>query len=276
MARNEALESAIRFASRGVPVIPLKVRDKVPAGQLVPRGLLDGSADIDRIREWASRLTGCNFGLVTGVVFDVIDVDGDEGMAALATEMPVDAPTIDGPTVTTGKGAHVYVASSGSGNRARVLPGVDYRGHGGYVVCPGSIHPSGVTYRWKCGPDDPDFGRDAPIRPAPGWFATLLARRPRLAQAPAEKRNVSAYGRRALESEVGRVLLAPVGQRNDQLNRSAYALGQLVAGGAIDVDTVADALLVAAERIGLEMLETRQTIASGLRGGATQPRRVAS
>jgi hypothetical protein len=58
-------------------------------------------------------------------------------------------------TVSTPRpgGLHVYVRASGHGNRAGMLPGVDYRGLGGYVLAPPSQlddrddqHPG--TYAW--------------------------------------------------------------------------------------------------------------------------------
>jgi len=87
--------------------------------------------------------------------------------------------------------------------------------------------------------------------------------------------NASAYAKRALESEVGRVALAANGQRNHVLNRGAFALGQLVGVGALDVDEAVGALLTAARGAGLEEREARKTIASGLWSGAARPRRVA-
>jgi hypothetical protein len=75
-----------------------------------------------------------------------------------------------------------------------------------------------------------------------------------------------------LEGEAGKVVLAPVGQRNHTLNAAAFSLGQLIAGGVLDVDEVVSALLVAAERCGLPTAEARASIASGLRAGAAQPR----
>jgi hypothetical protein len=81
------------------------------------------------------------------------------------------------------------------------------------------------------------------------------------------------YGQGALERELGRLLMAPVGTRNSQLNRSAFALGQLIAGGELNFDLVAGQLYDAAVRIGLGDTEAKTTIASGLREGLKTPRR---
>jgi hypothetical protein len=85
-------------------------------------------------------------------------------------------------------------------------------------------------------------------------------------------RGTSRYGRRALEGEVGKILLAPEGTRNDQLNRSAFAIGQLVAGRALGVDEAYDALQLAALRCGLTATETAKTLDSGMASGMRTPR----
>jgi hypothetical protein len=275
MSAPVRLAAALGYASRGWPVLPCEPRGKRPFGRCVAHGSTEATTDPATIEKWWLAEPEANIGLRTGVAFDALDVDGDEGMAALAIEIPFDAPTVDGPTVTTGKGAHVYVAVTGLGNRTGILPGVDWRGKGGYVVALPSVHPSGAVYTWKCGEDDPAFGANAPIRPAPTWLLDLLKRRP--APAPftnGRPTNTSAYGRRALEAECGKLILAPKGQRNHTLNAAAFALGQLVGGSVLDVGEVVGALLTAAGRSGLSEVESRRTIASGLRSGVRSLRRV--
>ena len=278
MNASRHLEAVLEYADRGWPALPCEPRGKRPLGRLVPHGLKEASTDPAVIRKWWEVEPEANIGLATGIAFDVLDVDGDDGMRALSGALPLDAATLDGPTVTTGRGAHVYLAVTGIGNRAGLVPHVDFRGRGGYVIAPPSLHPSGTRYRWHLGEADPDFGANAPLQAAPRWLLDLLE--PALtpftprgsSNRPAQSRN--AYARRALESEVGRIALAEVGERNDVLNRAAFALGQLVAGRAIGVDEVIDSLLVAAERCGLELADARRTIASGLQSGARQPRRA--
>jgi hypothetical protein len=74
------------------------------------------------------------------------------------------------------------------------------------------------------------------------------------------------------------VRAAPPGTCNDTLNRAAFNLGQLVAGGLLEVEQVRAVLLaaaMAAPTTGHADRERRAeaTITSGLRGGAAKPRR---
>lgn len=84
----------------------------------------------------------------------------------------------------------------------------------------------------------------------------------------------SAYSTRALEGEAQRVVDAPEGARNHTLNRAAFSLGQLVAGGVLDETEVVNVLTMAARQAGLDGVEIGRTIASGLAGGAATPRGV--
>lgn len=272
---NDLLGAALAYAERGWPVLPCEVRGKRPLGRLVPHGLKDATTDAAVIRGWWRSEPTANVGLVTGIAFDVLDVDGEEGQHALAAVVPAEASVVVGPTVTTGRGSHHYVAVTGHGNRAGLASHVDWRGRGGYVIAPPSIHPSGVPYRWAFGELDVDYGATASIRSAPAWVLKLLAPQA-LTPRTAERRVVSSgtYARRALEGEVGKVVLAPVGQRNHTLNQAAFSLGQLIAGGVLDVDEVIEALLLAASRCGLEETESRATIASGLLAGSAHPRGI--
>lgn len=75
------------------------------------------------------------------------------------------------------------------------------------------------------------------------------------------------------EVEVADVRHTPVGDRNNRLNRAAFCLGMLVAGGELDGLLVEDELLAAAVDAGLSEGEARTSIRSGLRAGAKEPRR---
>ncbi len=237
-------------------------------------GLHDAATDEATIREWWSRWPEANVALRTGIAFDVVDIDGQNGLDAL-NRYRADRPMTWGPEAVTGRGGwHLLHLPSGGKNRARIVDHVDYRGQSGYIIAPPSFHVSGRRYLWA-----PGAGPDEPLEPLPEWLRELVLPRP---VTPLPTRTgatrgtgrASAYAMRALESELGRVALAPVGQRNDQLNRSAFALGQLVAGGALSLDLVVDRLVEAAARAGLTGREVEATITSGLRNGARQPRQV--
>ena len=105
------------------------------------------------------------------------------------------------------------------------------------------------------------------------FYAVMDARKSR----PTIVRNqsqgtTSNYGAAALERELGRVATAPEGTRNDTLNRAAFALGQLMAGGEVDETTATDQLTTAARRAGLDDTEITQTIGSGIKAGKLEPR----
>lgn len=235
-------------------------------------GLKDASTDRAVVEGWWERWPASNVGLLTGEAFDVLDIDGEAGDRALGVVAQAAGDRqmrTDGPMTATGKGWHLFFRPTGEGNRAGLVPQVDWRGNGGYIVAPPSVHASGRRYQWL-----PGLGPDTDLEVAPPWLFSLVRPLARML-APTVSiagRGVSAYGRRALEAEVGRVALAPVGTRNDTLNRAAFSLGQLVASGALKPADVADALLSVALRAGLSDGEATASIVSGLRRGVERPR----
>ncbi|MGX6602068.1 hypothetical protein ACWKSP_08040 [Micromonosporaceae bacterium Da 78-11] len=74
-----------------------------------------------------------------------------------------------------------------------------------------------------------------------------------------------------MAAETERVARAPVGSRNDTLNRAAFALGRFVAAGLLGDGDVVRELDAAARRSGLGRAETRRTIRSGLTAGRRAP-----
>jgi hypothetical protein len=267
-------EVALSYARREWPVFPVEPRGKRPFGRLVPHGLKDATADVDRVSAWWTEEPAANVGLVTGIAFDVLDVDKADGWSSLARLVDANGCLPSGPVVLTpGNGAHYYYSPTGTGNRASFVPHLDWRGAGGYVVGAGSVHPNGGLYEWAMSPDE------AALAPVPAWLLGLLSKpsrpSPVLTIAQKLERPDDAYGRAALEQEIGRLVMAPEGQRNDQLNRSAHALGQLVGARVLDIGTVVTALEDAALRAGLEFQEIRSTIHSGLKAGLNNPRGAA-
>jgi hypothetical protein len=230
------------------------------------------------VRRWWQRWPQANVGLVTGSRFDVLDLDGPAGVealrAALSQRDPREHP---GPLVRTGGGGwHLLYAPTGLGNRVGLLPGLDWRGRGGLIVAPPSIHASGRAYRW--------------IRPLAGELPAVPDRlRARLAPPRTERTSApppssaatdraGAYARAALDREAAAVRAAAPGTCNHTLNRAAFNLGQLVAAGLLDADQVGAVLLeaaLAAPATGHADRErkARATIKSGLRAGQQQPRR---
>lgn len=80
------------------------------------------------------------------------------------------------------------------------------------------------------------------------------------------------YGLAALAAETGKVRTTGDGERNTQLNKSSYALGQLVGAGKLSRLEAESELEDAARAVGLPEREVQATIRSGLDAGIAQPR----
>lgn len=178
----QILQAALVYAEQGWPVFPLAHvwvvdgwRHVCACGMgtscLSPgkhpktrQGLFDATTDVRVIEGWAKRWPNFNLAVRTGVAFDAVDIDGDEGRASLA-ELVGDEE-FEGLIQETGRGHHLLVKPTGYTNRAHVRPGIDFRGVGGYIVVDPSLHINGTRYRWRA---------KAPIIEAPEWLQILLA-----------------------------------------------------------------------------------------------------
>jgi hypothetical protein len=148
--RVTVVSAALWYAQHGIPVFPIQPGTKVPYPG--SRGVKGATTDEGTIRQWWDWYPGCNVAIATGHKVDVIDYDGEQGHHAWTHEY---GETWTGAgvhviaTVTTPRpgGLHVYIRATGEGNHAGIVPGVDYRGRGGYVLAPPSATPHG-TYRF--------------------------------------------------------------------------------------------------------------------------------
>ena len=282
------VEVALRYADHGWPILPLHTprprgcsctaADCGSAGKhpRTGRGLHDASTDPDQIRAWWTRWPDANVGVATGassrlLVFDVDLPDGPTSLARLEADHRDLPPTCEQRTGSGGRQLLFAHPGGTVGNRARLLPGIDVRGDGGYIVVPPSIHPTGSRYQWQ--------GRIPPAEP-PGWLLTLLdrSRTPDATVIEVPTRTLPTdsqhqrYVAAALQRELATLAAAVEGSRNDTLNRAAFKLGQLAGAGLVDRDHIAVELEQVAARIGLGPAEIRRTIASGLAAGLEHPR----
>jgi hypothetical protein len=276
---TDLLTAALDYATHNLPVFPCQPRRKRP---LTAHGLKDATTDEAQIRSWWTRWPDANIGIRTGVVFDVLDIDGATGIEQLGLLLRAahghdDEEALwlpDTPIAyTPNDGVHILVAPTGYGNRAGMRPGIDYRGAAGYIVAPPSIGANGTAYRWWSPVEEPvDL---AAFAQAPGWLLELLNPTPTPPTTPAALARGSRYAEAAVVDECNRVATATIGTRNATLNAAAFSLGQLVAAGLLDAGAVVAALLDAALRAGLGDKEARATIESGLGAGLQHPRKVA-
>ncbi len=270
---GEFRAAALDYAMRGLPVFPCG-RDKKP---LIAGGFKNATMDEVQIRNWWTAHPTASIGSPTGPHGNghvVVDVDLPEGPASLAELESELGPLPTTKEQKTGGGGrqlfyacpvgHVVKNSAG-----KIGKNLDVRGEGGYVILPPSGHPSGGRYQWI------NEGIAAQLPEA--WVERMAYVEPKpVAQVPASAPKADGlptpYGQRALEAEMGRVLVAPVGARNDALNVAGFALAQLVAGGEIPESIAWDSLTRAAIGSGLDAGETKKTLQSAFQAGAKEPR----
>ena len=210
---------------------------------------------------------GVACGVHSGVT--VVDID-PEGMETLAGWEADHGPFTTLQTKTPRGGYHLYFRYVPEiMTRIGIIPGVDIKNRGGYVIAPPS---AGYTYL------DPS----AEIEEMSGWLIERLrennyfrssdqCERPEAAITINDE--TSSYGAKALLEETQRVANASEGTRNDTLNRAAYALYQLVAGGEITENEATDGLITAAQSCGLKDDEIKRTLESARKAGFENPRK---
>ena len=147
------------------------------------------------------RWPDANIGIVTGAISGIIvlDIDGAKGKESIKKHNLHLPPT---PAARSGgDGLHYYFKHPGypCRNFTKKYPGVDFRGDGGYIVAPPSVHPNGQRYEWVIAPSEEDLAE------APEWLLNLIEHQEN--------------GGRLDPKEW--VVNIPQGSRNDELTRRA-------------------------------------------------------
>lgn len=135
-------EQALTLYNYGFSIIPIKERDKKPIGkwyEFQTRRLTLNELDNAFLNK------NINIGILTGSLSKIIVVDADSEDAVVYMENNHPSPW----RVKTSRGQHFYFKHPGINvkNGVHLLGmALDVRGDGGYVIGPGSTHPSGHIY----------------------------------------------------------------------------------------------------------------------------------
>ena len=146
---------------------------------VTPHGCKDATTDPAQIEEWWGNGSIYNVAIATGNGLVVLDVDIDHDAGKYGDETLADLERQYGPLpetwmcLTGGGGVHYYFQCDDPALTvaAGFAPGLDYRGTGGYVIAPPSIHPTtGRAYEWEasCRPNNTS------LAPLPDWLHRLM------------------------------------------------------------------------------------------------------
>lgn len=288
-------KAALKYAEFLWHVFPIVPRTKIPVTR---QGFKDATTDAIVIAAWWDKYPDANIGL-SCAASGIVALDGDpsryddDSRELVAMLMSEDYATA--MQVTPTRGHHfIYTLPPDvvlTNSPGRLPPGIDVRANGYILLAPSTVLyreddavAKGVEdgflgkYKWQPSP------RDMPPQPLPDFVLELLKpKQPKQPERPAtvyvppingNHAQTERYAAAALEKELDALARTPEGGRNEQLNKSAFSLGQLVAGGALDEGEVIDKLETVALAIGLKESEIPATIRSGLKGGAKDPRGV--
>jgi len=245
------LEEALRYEGLGLSVVPVhsvgangrcscgSARCRSPGKH--PRASWRASQSSRLTPEELRKALGpgapkSNVGIVTGPISGVlvVDIDGEEGLESLRMAgRPLESLPVTPAVRTGGGGIHLYYRYPEGAEvktAAGVLPKVDVRAQGGFVVAPPSVHKSGAAYEWVEGRglgeveiadlDAPALLGESPskrveIRVSTSWFEELLGGTPEGERNSSATRLAGRYLAMGLVPDEAEMLLGAWNQRND-------------------------------------------------------------
>ncbi len=283
---------ALALHQAGFNVLPMKPQSKIPDlatwGEFATRRQTE-----QEVRAWS---WGPNLAIINGINnIRTIDIDGCDSADVLFTVLQGLGLDFEYQWIVQspgkGGGFHIYLICPDSltlTNKAVLvgdpLPGqefkqIELRWGRCYTMFPPSIHPdTGTAYHWLT--ETPtDHMAVVPVQVVESAFLSVAVATSKTRetadqgdQEPKKVVKFDAWALKAQEQELSKVRSAPEGDRNAQLNRSAFALGQIIGSGLLDFEEAQEELTRAALAAGLEENEVAATIKSGLEAGEKKPR----
>jgi hypothetical protein len=213
-------------------------------------------------------MIGVPMGEATGMIAIDVDVKNGARGREWLTENEHALPSTRTHKTQSG-GLHlIFLMPAGvtiRNSAGRVAPGVDVRGEGGYIIMPPS--PGYVVA-------DPTEPAEMPI-----WLVKACLPKP-VAPSPLLPSSASIFGKHerytqsAINNEIGAVMRAREGTRNDRFNIAAFSIGTLVGAGQLSRAEAEAALQPAGIAAGLTAREVAGTMKSGLDAGIAKPREM--
>lgn len=291
--QDHLYQTALNYAELGWPVFPARDKSGSHKSQKHSDGKKWGATlDHHEIAHDRAEWPDSGIGIVTGpesriFVIDLDTIDGHgingianfEALVAENSELPV-TPYAESPTGSL----HIYFrypeGTKVSNSASTLAGGVDVRGDGGCILAPPTFRADlNKFYKWIVSPFNTQ------IADCPEWLLKKIVKVPKgksealnppnsndLATKAATSGLPLSYGERAVQNELKKLRSTQTGRRNDALNKSAFALGQLLDSCQLDEDHMRAELTAAAESIGLEPYEIENTLNSGLSAGLRTPR----
>ncbi len=140
-------------------------------------GFKDATTNTVIIKQWWERWPNSNIGIPTGQVneFIAVDIDprhgGNESLDELIIKYGKLPETAE--AITGGGGRHILFKHPKRhiSNKTGILPGIDIRGDGGYIVVSPSIHHTGGAYEWESS----SHPAQVPLATIPEWLLYMVA-----------------------------------------------------------------------------------------------------
>lgn len=303
--RRQLLEAAVSYAGHGWRIVPVRWLtpdgvcscargDECPSPAKHP--VFDdwphvATCDREEVAAWwrpepeglaQNWFPYANIGIVTGRSSGIFVLDNDVyagGEQTLGAYERRHGPMpLTRVHSTSRAGLHFFFAHPGfdvrNSARKALGRGLDIRGENGFVVAPPSMGAHG--------PYELNPAHDIAPAEAPAWLLDLLRSHDKeqtgasISGAEPSQATGAArqYAEAALTAEAETMRNADHGERNDTLNRCAFALGTLGGAGLLTEEAAWDALHRAALDAGLGEGEIRSTFLSGWRKGLENPRHV--
>lgn len=272
--QSRALEVAHRLVDLGAPIFCAQKNHGPGAEFILPSAWPEYRPNHRQVEMWRP---GAALAMVTGVVFDVIDIDprngGQTGYALMREALGYELPIVYGSAATPSGGGHHLIGCTGL-HKGKPAEGVDLQagakdgqGRGFVYIAPtvrvskwGQSKGQEVAYRWTMEPtgnpkgvDDPGLNRFRayvvdlkPARVAPRLPVTTVASGAAGDWYDSEIPDWTAMeADRLISRQLDAVRHAGAGTINDTLGGAARVLGRFVAGGYTDEETATRMLMQA-------------------------------